>query len=78
MHQYPCLKNRESRERKFLEDPPIVRALRDYRREGRTKARFNGEVGPSKETKGEKYPHQQDLKITILDDRPRKTETSGG
>lgn len=50
-----------------------VNRLADFRREGRDHPRFKAGIGPQSEKKGEKYPHIQDIKITILrDDAPKK------
>jgi hypothetical protein len=46
----------------------VVRNLRDFRREGHDKQRFEAVVGPQTERKGEKYPFWQDFRITVLDD----------
>ncbi len=54
----------------------IVRALRSYRRDGRTEPRFDCGIGPQTEKKGEKYPYYQDLKIQVMDDRSPKEKSS--
>lgn len=54
----------------------VVNSLREYRREGRGKPRFEASAGPQTERKGESYPFTQDFKITVLDDSdaPKKTK----
>jgi hypothetical protein len=46
----------------------VVRALEDFRRDGRKGPRFDAHAGQQSEKPGEKYPFQQDLRITVLDD----------
>lgn len=53
----------------------IIRSLRAYRREERTRPRFDGSIGPQTQKKGEKYPYHQDIKIMVLDDTPRKKKS---
>ncbi len=48
----------------------VAKRLEAFRREGRDKPRFDARVGSQSEKKGEKYPFQQDLRITVLVDEP--------
>jgi hypothetical protein len=46
----------------------VVKKLEAFRRDGKEKPRFDARAGPQTEKKAEKYPFQQDLTITVLDD----------
>lgn len=46
----------------------IVKKLEAFRREGKDRPRFDASTGQQSEKRGEKYPFQQDLRITVLDD----------
>jgi len=51
----------------------IIDALEGYRREGKDLPRFEAQAGPQSEKRGDKYPFQQDIRISVLDDdRPAK------
>lgn len=50
--------------------------LEAFRREGRDRPRFEVRVGGQTEKKGEKYPFQQDVRITVLPDEAAKKGTS--
>lgn len=54
----------------------IVKSLEAFRRDGRTKPRFDAHTGQQSEKRGEKYPFQQDLRIIVLDDET--TAKKGG
>ena len=53
----------------------VVKALRDFRREGAEKPRFEATLGPQTERKGEKYPFSQDFRILVLDDSNSKSRS---
>ncbi len=56
----------------------IVKALEAFRRDGKEKPRFEARAGQQSEKRGEKYPFQQDLRITVLnDDAPAKKTGKG-
>ncbi len=56
----------------------VVKALEAFRREGKEKPRFDAQAGAQSEKRGEKYPFQQDLRITVLEDEtPAKKSTKG-
>jgi hypothetical protein len=46
----------------------IVKKLEAFQREGKGRPRFDASTGQQSEKRGEKYPFQQDLRITVLDD----------
>ncbi len=54
----------------------VGRRMEEFRREGRDRPRYDVHVGGQSEKKGEKYPFQQDVRITILDDEA-PTKASG-
>ncbi len=54
----------------------FIARLRNFRRDGRTKPRFAVTMGPQTEKKGDLYPYNQKLWISVLDDENRKTSTS--
>lgn len=64
---------------KSRETPLTVgKKLEAFRREGKEKPRFDAQAGPQTEKRGEKYPFQQDLRITVLDDEaPAKKQSKG-
>lgn len=53
----------------------ILRTLHEFVRDGREGPRFQGNIGPQIQKKGEMYPYQQDLRITILKDKPWKKKS---
>jgi type IV pilus assembly protein PilM len=55
----------------------VEKRLEAFRREGRDRARFEVRVGGQAEKKGEKYPFQQDVRITVLNDEAPKKGASG-
>ena len=54
----------------------VVRKLQDYRREGADSPRFQAGMGAQTNKPGEKYPFWQDLRITVLNDAPKKPRRS--
>ena len=50
----------------------VAKRFQGFRRENRERPRFEARVGPQVERKGEKYPFQQDLQITVLNDEAPK------
>jgi type IV pilus assembly protein PilM len=54
----------------------VVRSLQDYRREGSDSPRFQAGMGAQTNKPGEKYPFWQDLRITVVNDAPKKKKPS--
>ncbi|MFQ5412914.1 MAG: pilus assembly protein PilM [Phycisphaerae bacterium] len=53
----------------------VAKALQAFRREGCTKPRFKVIVGAQAEKRGQRYPYVQDLRIKVLNDKPRQKGT---
>lgn len=56
----------------------VVKKLEEFRREGRDLPRYQARAGQQSEKRGEKYPFQQDLRITVLDDEAPAKKTGKG
>jgi hypothetical protein len=54
----------------------VIRKLQEFRREGRDKPRFEAAMASQTNKPGENYPFWQDLRITVLDDTPKKKRPS--
>jgi type IV pilus assembly protein PilM len=56
----------------------VVKALEAFRRDGKEKPCFKAHAGQQSEKRGEKYPFQQDVRITVLEDEsPAKKNGKG-
>lgn len=55
----------------------VVKDLEAFRRSDKKKPRFDAQAGPQSEKRGEKYPFQQDLRITVLDDEAPAKKSGG-